>query len=709
MKINKYLSPYGGGDCGDPNGPCQGPDCPGTGGGCEPYCDPEPCPDGSWPPCPGPGPCTEPCPNNNCTGPCCVNETCICDDCSYGDDGDWHVYWSCLSESEVIILDSSMSSITNDDLFKSQNSHFDVTQINLGRDIEIGDSFCGIPCQDGIIPGVDYPEDCYTYLGKKYGSSPATAVANGLTVPEGFWAGISPVNEVQYDLSFANCDTCSEDPEQPSESGCMDPVACNYNPLATGISVNCCYNEGCTDSLALNYEIGTCCDDGSCCYVGGCTDETACNWDHGTSCIDDGSCCYVSGCMDAIAFNYNYEACCDDGSCCYTSGCTDPTATNYDPAACFDDGSCEGCTSSEVNSCETKGTTNMNEFWTALEIGQYYPIIQPYMPHLNWFINPTNYQTPFASKFFELDTGESNFCGNNPNICEGPNSGQLVTINSYICEFTHENGGTGSQIVNSWDEAITFWNNNGVNLNQNMSWTAVQSLLNGTFVNTQLSNPPGWQIRIHETECCDCTSSSTCGCTDPTATNYDPNATFDDGSCTYCGCTDEACGNYDPLATCDDGSCNCGGDSGGCTDDRALNYDPTETITNNDLCEWEVPLYCTYNLDTGVLTTPSWICVNPNSNSIYDWVTHLNDTHSVQFGGWSYGTSFDVGHGTQYAEEICATYLGKFKHTGDPDDDASHLISTVGINGAYILPNANVLNQASCIACAEDPLLPDSD
>jgi hypothetical protein len=28
------------------------------------------------------------------------------------------------------------------------------------------------------------------------------------------------------------------------------------------------------------------------------------------------------------------------------------------------------------------------------------------------------------------------------------------------------------------------------------------------------------------------------GCTDPAATNYDPNAAFDDGSCTYSSCTD---------------------------------------------------------------------------------------------------------------------------------------------------------------------------
>ena len=46
------------------------------------------------------------------------------------------------------------------------------------------------------------------------------------------------------------------------------------------------------------------------------------------------------------------------------------------------------------------------------------------------------------------------------------------------------------------------------------------------------------------------------GCTDPTASNYDPNAVCDDGSCTpYVGCTDPSAYNYDPLATIDDGSC----------------------------------------------------------------------------------------------------------------------------------------------------------
>ena len=47
------------------------------------------------------------------------------------------------------------------------------------------------------------------------------------------------------------------------------------------------------------------------------------------------------------------------------------------------------------------------------------------------------------------------------------------------------------------------------------------------------------------------------GCTDDTATNYDPAANSDDGSCEYdvYGCTlDFAC-NYEPDATIYDGSC----------------------------------------------------------------------------------------------------------------------------------------------------------
>ena len=52
-------------------------------------------------------------------------------------------------------------------------------------------------------------------------------------------------------------------------------------------------------------------------------------------------------------------------------------------------------------------------------------------------------------------------------------------------------------------------------------------------------------------------TGNACGCTDITATNYDVDAVYDDGSCEYSvpGCTDATACNYDADATEDDGSC----------------------------------------------------------------------------------------------------------------------------------------------------------
>jgi hypothetical protein len=72
-------------------------------------------------------------------------------------------------------------------------------------------------------------------------------------------------------------------------------------------------------------------------------------------------------------------------------------------------------------------------------------------------------------------------------------------------------------------------------------------------------------------------SDSSCrypGCTIETASNYNPSANWDDGSCAVQGCTDPTAFNYNPLATEDDGSCV----NGGCTNPAASNYDPTAQV-----------------------------------------------------------------------------------------------------------------------------------
>src|SRR6266404_4488548 len=71
----------------------------------------------------------------------------------------------------------------------------------------------------------------------------------------------------------------------------------------------------------------------------GCTDPLAINFDPSAD-FDDGSCLYdIEGCTDPSASNFDPSATIDDGSCIYP-GCTDPAADNFDPFATEDDGSC---------------------------------------------------------------------------------------------------------------------------------------------------------------------------------------------------------------------------------------------------------------------------------------------------------------------------------------------------------------------------------
>ncbi len=68
------------------------------------------------------------------------------------------------------------------------------------------------------------------------------------------------------------------------------------------------------------------------------------------------------------------------------------------------------------------------------------------------------------------------------------------------------------------------------------------------------------------------------GCTFAEATNYNPFANTDDGTCDLGGCTNELAPNYENWATYDDGSCDVG--YGGCTDSLAFNFMSEATYDN---------------------------------------------------------------------------------------------------------------------------------
>jgi len=68
------------------------------------------------------------------------------------------------------------------------------------------------------------------------------------------------------------------------------------------------------------------------------------------------------------------------------------------------------------------------------------------------------------------------------------------------------------------------------------------------------------------------------GCTDPLATNYNPDATISDGNCQYPdpeGCTNPNAVNYDPNAVVDDGSCSFA------SDQLVGNWSVVESVSGN--------------------------------------------------------------------------------------------------------------------------------
>jgi len=81
---------------------------------------------------------------------------------------------------------------------------------------------------------------------------------------------------------------------------------------------------------------------------------------------------------------------------------------------------------------------------------------------------------------------------------------------------------------------------------------------------------------------CDGDNSSCSGCVSGWATNYDPNATLDDGSCMLSGCTNQTSFNYNENATNDDGSCIAV--ILGCMEAAAVNYDANAN-TDNGMCQ----------------------------------------------------------------------------------------------------------------------------
>jgi len=365
-------------------------------------------------------------------------------------------------------------------------------------------------------------------------------------------------------------------------TGCTDSAACNYSASATADDGSCEYCScngtcGCTDATACNFNPQATIDDGSCTssilvYISAdttvCLGETVYFWSYSSSynstyewtanglaistgseaaitpmtntlvelTVTDANGCTgtdmamvnvfacVAGCTDTTACNYNPQAT-SPANCDYSClGCTDTEALNFDADATVDNGSCyfagEGTTCSNPISLScaegwysgvTVGVANDNITSGSNVCGGVSSSGQ------RWYV----YEAAFNSTI-TLSTINS-----------------LTNYDTYLKVFT---GSCGNLSCVAFNDDIP-----GTNFQSQVVFDAQAGVTYFIRVGGFASQQGTFGLSL---ECGG-------GCLDAQACNYQANAPFDDGSCTYgsdCfGCTDVNASNYEPQAVFNEG------------------------------------------------------------------------------------------------------------------------------------------------------------
>ena len=327
-------------------------------------------------------------------------------------------------------------------------------------------------------------------------------------------------------------------------SGCMDSVACNYDPDATQDDESCTYPEdpyNCDGSCLNDSDSDGVCDENE---VEGCTDPLACNY-VAEATDDDGSCEFCSCAESAVPYPLFIEsvpATTQAGSTVYRFYIQLQSATDR-VSAIF------GNQDDPLTVITPEGAFNStaNTSWNAAGIN---PALVSAFPDLA--------DDTFATIGLEGPASLSGISGAaDPSLLEDPE--QAVT------PFFLEDGNTALQmsdfIGSSW--FILSDQDNGlpdddlrVLIMQVTTAGHISGQLNyQVFAEGEGSNDVNVSVAFNGAGAFGW--SNACGCTDAAACNYDPNAEYDDDSCQY---------NADVIGVCG-GNCTADDDADGICDD----------------------------------------------------------------------------------------------------------------------------------------------
>jgi hypothetical protein len=325
--------------------------------------------------------------------------------------------------------------------------------------------------------------------------------------------------------------------------------------------------------------------------IAGCTLPSASNYNAAAT-INDGS-CSIAGCTDSQSLNYNSGATINDGSCVFTVPNIHFNEIHFNPNEFL------GYTDATHEFVELHNNTNAAVSIAGWRISGGIDCIFPIGASIpaNGFVLVVPTATTYAATGVTQYVYTDDLNNVSENIRLTTASNVLVDQVTYFsnCWPTGADGNGPSLELRSYSLNNDTPENYCTGAAANGTPGTVNSCFTTQIPGCTLPNATNYnpQATFNDGSCI------ILGCTYAEATNFNASATTDDGSCLYAqltqGCTYPAAINFNPAAQQDDGSCIYPSPIPGCTNSNALNYNANATI-DNGTCVYAQPIGgCTYN------------------------------------------------------------------------------------------------------------------